>query len=246
MSGKNEKYVSLNVSDRTEMSAYVARPSAPGKNPGLMLFQEAWGVNAHIRGLAERFAQAGYVTIAPELFHRTAPGFEGDYADFESTRPHVSALTPAGIEADIRASYAWLQGDAGTDPARIFSTGYCMGGRVSFIANSVVPVRAAASFYGGGIVPANLERVPRLNGPMLFFWGGRDRHIGPDTISAVTGALRAAGKPFVNVEISDADHGFFCDARAAYNKAAAAQAWPLLLTFFRENGGAEIASLRSQ
>jgi len=242
----SNKHVPLHVSDGTTMSAYVARPSTPGRHPGLMLFQEAFGVNAHIRDLAERFAKAGYVTIAPELFHRTAPGFEGSYTDFESTRPHVGALTPAGLEADIHASFEWLKGDSGTDPASVFSTGYCMGGRVSFIANSILPVRAAASFYGGGIAPGNLERVPRLNGPMLFFWAGRDRHIGPDTISAVTGALRAAGKPFVNVEISDADHGFFCDARAAYNKAAATQAWGLLLTFFNQNGGAEIASLRSQ
>jgi len=234
----SDKYVSLRVSDGTVMSAYVARPSSPGKHPGLMLFQEAYGVNAHIRDVADRFAKAGYVTIAPELFHRTGPGFEGSYTDFDTTRPHFSALTPAGIEADIRASFEWLRSDSGTFPERIFCTGYCMGGRVSFIANSIVPVRAAASFYGGGIAPANLERVPRLNAPMLFFWGGRDKHIGPDTIAAVTGALRAAGKPFVNVEISDAEHGFFCDARAAYNRTAAVQAWGLLLTFLRENGGA--------
>jgi len=238
VAANREKYATLNVSDGTQMSAYVTRPAPPGKHPGLLLFQEAYGVNAHIRDVADRFAKAGYVTIAPELFHRTAPGFEGIYTDFESTRAHFGALTPAGLEADIRASFDWITKDPGTDPTRIFSTGYCMGGRVSFIANSIVPVRAAASFYGGGIAPANLERVPRLNGPMLFFWGGRDRHIGPDTIAAVTGALRGAGKPFVNVEISDAEHGFFCDARAAYNKTAATQAWGLLLTFLRENGGA--------
>ena len=238
MPKNTDRYVTLNVSDGSHMSAYVARPSSPGRHPGLMLFQEAFGVNAHIRDVAERFASAGYVTIAPELFHRTAPGFEGSYTDFESTRPHTGALTPGALEADVRSAFAWLQGDQGTEPSRIFATGYCMGGRVSFIANSIVPVRAAASFYGGGIAPAYLDRAPNLNAPMLFFWGGRDRHIGPDTIALVTGALRAAGKPFVNVEISDADHGFFCDARAAYNKTAAAQAWGLLRTFFAENGGA--------
>jgi len=238
MSGKSEKNVTLKVSDGTEMSAYVARPSSPGKHPGLMLFQEAFGVNAHIRDLAERFANVGYVTIAPELFHRTAPGFDGSYTDFDSTRPHLAALTPAAVESDIQAAYNWLTGDSGTDAKRIFSTGYCMGGRVSFIANSIVPVLAAASFYGGGIAPANLERVPRLHAPMLFFWAGRDRNISPDAIAAVTGALRAAGKAYVNVEVSDAEHGFFNDARTAYNKAAATEAWGLLLSFFRENGGA--------
>jgi len=97
-------------------------------------------------------------------------------------------------------------------------------------------VACAVSFYGGGIAPnANnpglLNRVGELRAPVLLFWGGRDKHLGPDQIRAVTEALREAGKNYVNVEISDADHGFFCDARPSYNPVAAAHAWALVVEF---------------
>lgn len=237
MTHRSDRYVQLSVSDGTTMDAYVSRPSAAGPHPGIMVFQEAYGVNTHIRDVTDRFASVGYVAIAPELYHRTGPGFEGAYSDFESTRPHFSAINNRDLEADIRATHDWLSHDPGTDPARIVSTGFCMGGRVSFIANSSVPLRAAASFYGGGIAPGNLDRVARMGSPMLFFWGGLDRHITPKIVGEVIAEFRALGKVYVNVEFADADHAFFCDARSSYNKKAAIQAWALLLAFYRENGG---------
>jgi carboxymethylenebutenolidase len=235
MGSEREGYVQLGVSDGTTMAAYVARPDGKGTHPGIMVFQEAWGVNAHIRSVAERFAREGYTAIAPELFHRTGPGFEGAYTNFEETRPHSGALTNPNLDADIQAAFTWLQNDPATDGGKVVSVGFCLGGRVSLFANSTVPVTAAASFYGGGIAPSNLERVAKVRAPMLFFWGGLDKHIGPDAVAAVAGAFRSAGKPFINVEISDADHGFFCDARASYNRKAATEAWSLLTAFFREN-----------
>ena len=100
--------VSLKVDDGTEMNAYVARPSGDGKYPGVLVFQEAFGVNAHIRDVTERLAREGYVSIAPELYHRTAPGFEGKYDDFQSVVPHMKAMTEKGTVEDIRAAHAWL------------------------------------------------------------------------------------------------------------------------------------------
>src|SRR5580698_1534028 len=96
--------VSLKIADGTQMNAYVARPSDSLKHPGLLVLQEAFGVNAHIRDVTERFAREGYVSIAPELYHRTAPGFEGKYDDFPGVMPHMQALTDAGLEADAGAA----------------------------------------------------------------------------------------------------------------------------------------------
>ena len=104
--------ITLPVADGTSMAAYVARPAGDGKFPGMLVFQEAFGVNAHIRDITERFAREGYVAIAPELFHRTAPGFEGRYDDFPSAMQHLQALTEAGQAADLRAAYDWLCGQA--------------------------------------------------------------------------------------------------------------------------------------
>jgi len=111
-----------------------------------------------------------------------------------------------------------------------------MGGRVAVLTNVVLPVSAAISFYGGGIAPnpfspGLLDRAGELHAPQMLLWGGLDKHLGPEVARAVTEAIRAAGKPFVHVEFSDADHGFFCDARSSYNPNAARQAWALALAF---------------
>ena len=178
-------------SDGTSMNAYVATPAEGGKLPGLLVFQEAFGVNPHIRDVTERFAKQGYVAIAPELFHRTAPGFEGSYTDFPAVMPHMQALTPDGLIADAQAAFDWLQKNPRVLPNATASVGFCMGGRVSFLANSALPLKAAISFYGGGIAPALLPRVPQIHGPMLFFWGGLDAHIPPDQIRSVIDAMKA-------------------------------------------------------
>ncbi len=228
-------WIELKVADGTTLRAYTVRPAGPGPFPGLMVFQEAFGVNGHIRDVAERFADEGYVAIAPELFHRTAPpGFEGDYQNFEGVKPHYLAITAAGLEADTRAAWDWLAGRAEVRPGAIACIGYCLGGRVSFLANTVCPFKAAIAYYGGGIGPELLKRAPDLHGPMLFFWGGLDLHIPPEQVAAVIESLQQAGKPYINVAISYANHAFFCDDRANYNEQAAREAWALTLAFLRE------------
>jgi carboxymethylenebutenolidase len=235
MNPKTE-HVPLSVSDGTSMQAYVAHPE--GQPPaGLLVFQEAFGVNAHIRDLTERFAREGYLSIAPELFHRTAPGLEGQYTQFGEMMPHLQALTDAGLTADIQAAYQWLK-DGAAKNLSVGSTGYCMGGRTSIQAALTVPLQAAVSYYGGGIAPSGffpslIDRLKDLTAPTLYFWGGLDAHIGPDAVQTVTSTLDTAKKDYVNVVFSTADHGFFCDARPSYNALAAKQAWALTLEFLK-------------
>lgn len=232
--GTIKEKVELSVSDGTRMTAYVARPQEVGPHPGLIVFQEAFGVNHHIRSVAERFAAEGYAAIAPELFHRTAPaGFEASYTDFPAVMPHMQAVTAEAAEKDARAAYDWLHSNSQVKAAEISCVGFCMGGRVSFIANSILPVHAAVSFYGGGIAPGLLDRAPKLHAPMLLIWGGKDKHVTPEHRRSVTEALTAAQKIYVNAEFSRADHGFFCDERAAYEPHSARQAWALALEFLR-------------
>lgn len=225
--------IELKIAGSSPMSAYMARPGSGGPYPALIVFQEAFGVNSHIRNVTERFAGQGYVAIAPELFHRTAPGFEGSYADFPAVAPHYQAVTNETAESDVRVSYEWLRSNSQVKGDDISCVGFCMGGRVSFLANAVVPMRKAVSFYGGGIAPGLLDRASQLHGPALLIWGGRDKHIPPELRKAVTDALSAQHKTYVNVEFSNADHGFFCDERGAYEPSAARQAWALTLEFLR-------------
>jgi carboxymethylenebutenolidase len=233
------QHLTLSVADGTSMPAYVARPAGPGVSPGILVFQEAFGVNPHIREVAERFARAGYVAIAPALYHRTDPQFECGYSDSSVYRPHMKAITEVGMEADVKAAFQWVTAPDGGQVQKVVSVGYCLGGRVSFLADSVLPLHGAVSYYGGGIgpgpgqtAPPLLSRGKDLHAPLLLFWGGLDSHIGKDTTRAVADALLAAGKNFTEVTFSKADHGFFCDARASYEPNAARQSWALTLAFF--------------
>lgn len=226
--------IELKVPGSEPMAAYVARPASPGTHPGLIVFQEVFGVNSHIRDVTDRFATQGYVAIAPELFHRTAPaGFEGNYADFPSMRPHSQAVTKENAEADVRATYDWLSSNSQVKAGQISCVGFCMGGRVAFLANSVVPLRSAVSFYGAGIAQGLLDRTEKQHGPILLFWGGLDKHITAEHRRSVVDALSENRKSYVAVEFSNADHAFFCDQRPAYEPNAARQAWALTLEFLR-------------
>ena len=108
MAETKTEWITLNVADGTSMRAYVARPLDNAAHTGLLVYQEAFGVNAHIRDVTERFAREGYIAISPELFHRTAPGFEGTYNNFEAARSHVMSLTHPNLEADVPSGHrAW-------------------------------------------------------------------------------------------------------------------------------------------
>jgi carboxymethylenebutenolidase len=241
MADVKTEFVTLKVSDGSAMRAFVAQPISSNKSPGMLVFQEAFGVDKHIRDVTERFAREGYLAIAAELFHRTAsPGFEGNSADFQSVMPHVQALNDKNLEADIRAAHDGLLRQSAIDAQRIACVGFCMGGRVSFLANLVLPLRAAISFYGGGIAksergPGLLGRAEEAKAPIFLFWGGKDKHIGPELREAAGKALREAKKTFASMEFAEADHAFFNDTRPNYDKAAAEHAWALSLAFLKSN-----------
>ena len=239
--GIREEAVEIPVSDGSRMRGYWASPSAKAQAAGLLLFQEAFGVNAHIRDVARRFAAQGYSVLAPELFHRSAkPGEEFSYADFNAVIPHMKAMSDKSHEEDIRAAHAWLSDPSRSGSRGIAAVGYCMGGRTAFLAAAIAPLKAAVSYYGGGIAPMEmmgnpglLDRAGSLKAPVLLYWGGLDQHIKAADRRRVADALEKAGKPYAWTVFSGADHGFFCDARANYNAGAAAQSWALTLEFLK-------------
>ncbi|HEY4517604.1 MAG TPA: dienelactone hydrolase family protein [Candidatus Paceibacterota bacterium] len=223
------EWIPLKVSDGSNMRGYLARPETQN-GYGLLIIQEAFGVNAHIRDVTERFAAEGYLAIAPELYHRTGEGVEIAYTDMQGASPHREALTDDALIADLQAAYDWLAGEVGE---KVASVGFCMGGSASFLANTLFPLTCAVSFYGGKIADAYLERALQLHGPMLMLWGGLDKHISQEQKRKIVDKLDYLMRPYVNIDFSNADHGFFCDARAAYNPKAAAVAWPLVLAFLK-------------
>jgi carboxymethylenebutenolidase len=227
--------ITLQVNKANEMNAYVVSPDEKNSYPAILVFQEAFGVNNHIKNITEKISAEGYTAIAPELFHRTAqPGTTISYTNFDAVKPHMSALTIDGLIEDIKATYNWLQQNQLVIKNKIGAVGFCMGGRVSFLANAILPLAAAVSYYGGSIQTIS-DKAKDLHAPQLFFWGGLDKHILPEHRITVIKALDDAGKEYINTIISYADHGFNCDDRAAYNPKAAKEAWAMTLAFFKNN-----------
>jgi carboxymethylenebutenolidase len=217
------------------MGLYCARPAGAGPHPGLLLLQEAFGVTAHLRDVARRFAREGYAVFAPDLYHRFAPGWEGSYLDFAPSIALLKQVTTEGLQEDFRSAHAALSAEPGVDKDRISCVGFCMGGRAAFLAAATVPLRAAVSYYGAGI-PSLLDHAPKVSAPLLLLWGGQDASIPPEQALEVTGALRRLEKPFVSAEFSFAGHGFNCEPRPSYQPVAAAQAWALTLRFLEQPG----------
>ncbi len=230
-----ESMVQLKVADGTEMAAFVAEPDKKGK-AGIIIFQEAFGVNQHIENIARRLAREGYVAIAPELFHRTAPvGFEGAYDNFPALKPHFDGLSPETLLADTKAAYEWLQKEENLTPEKIGAVGFCLGGQVAFMANAVLSLGAAVSFYGSRILAQPPEMAKDQKAPLLLVWAGKDKSTPPEKVKELCDSLRVAGKDFINAEFSEAQHGFNCDDRPAYHAASAAAAWAMTLAFLKKH-----------
>lgn len=226
-----EEWRSIPV-ERGEMRVYVARPvGVDGPVPAMIVIQEIMGVNDHIRDVTRRYAALGYVAAAPEMFHRTGPGFESGYDDLGPGMKHAQAMKEEGMIADLKATFDMLAGDQHVLRGKIGAVGFCMGGRAAFLANATLPLACAISYYGGRLPPAAQARAKDVHGPQLFFWGAKDKHIGPEQQRATVDALREAKKPYVDVEFGAADHGFFCDQRGSYEPMAAKQSWALAKEF---------------
>jgi carboxymethylenebutenolidase len=231
------KHIELKIADGSKMHGFVCFPDHAGPFPAIIVLQEAFGVNHHIKKITARLASEGYLAIAPELFHRTAPpGFEGNYTHFDSVKPHMQGINVQGLSDDLKATHDWLVGQSYVAKDKVASLGFCMGGRVSFLANAVLPLACAVSYYGGNM-PSVIDKVASLHGPQLFFWGGLDKHITPEQIETVISAMQKAGKPHINVVFSYADHAFNCDERVNYHPRAAAEAWAMTLAFLKNNLG---------
>jgi carboxymethylenebutenolidase len=203
----------------------------------VIVLQEAFGVNDHIRGVADRFADEGYLAVAPQLFHRDGSP-EIAYDDFASAMPFMANLSAQGLTNDLNATTDFLA-TLGFHAPNIAALGFCMGGTVSFFAATLGTVGAAASFYGGGVatgrfgLPALVELAAELTCPWLGLYGDLDQSIPVEQVEALRVATNAVSVTTEIVRYADAGHGFHCDARPeSFNDAAASDARARALAFF--------------
>jgi carboxymethylenebutenolidase len=219
------------------MRVYEAVPDTP-PTAAVVVIQEAFGVNPHIEDVTRRFADAGYHAVAPDMFHRTGGGIV-DYGDFGAVIPHFVGIgDDNAILADVDVTLDYLRG-LGFADRRIGIVGFCFGGRVTFLTAVNRSLGAAVGFYGGGIVTARFPQFPALVGdvtridtPWLGLFGDLDQSIPVEDVELLREALATAPVPAEVVRYADAEHGFHCDERDAYNAAAAKDAWDRTLDWF--------------
>ncbi|MBE7417514.1 MAG: dienelactone hydrolase family protein [Ideonella sp.] len=223
------EWISVPTAGGASFDAYLAKPPA-GKGPGLVLFQEIFGVNAHIRGVAEQYALDGFVVLAPDVFWRLAPrvelGYEG--ADRQRGIALAKQLDAGAVAADTVAAAAALRARPEVGGGKVGAIGYCMGGRLAFGAAAGAGVDAAVAYYGGGIHD-QLDRAAAIACPVQFHYAGRDDNIPPAAVEKVRVAMQ--GKAAELHLYPGAQHGFNCWARASYDAASAALAHGRSLQF---------------
>jgi carboxymethylenebutenolidase len=220
--------IQLTAADGTTFPAYVAQPTGTPKG-AIVVLQEIFGVNAHIRAVADGYAAAGYLAVAPATFSRVQPNVELGYTEADQKegfgyKAAVEALPAPGVLQDIQAAIDYAAQASG---GKVGVVGYCWGGLLTWRAACLLKgLSAAVPYYGGGMTnPAEAARQATV--PVLAHFGELDQHI----LLATVLAFKAA-QPKVRVETYDANHGFNCDHRGAYNAPAAQLARERTLAFF--------------
>ncbi|MCP1375693.1 dienelactone hydrolase family protein [Dyella lutea] len=214
----------IELQSTTPIGAYLAEPAAMPRG-AIVVMQEIFGVNAHIRDVADRIAAAGYTAIAPALFDSVKPGVELGY-DAEGMREGVALKAQVSFERAVQDVAAAAKRVAAA--GKVGTIGFCWGGSVAYAAAIELGL-PSVSYYGG----SNTQLVGKpARAPLIFHYGLKDTHI-----TAADRARVAAANPDAAVYEYEADHGFNCDHRGAYDAASAAMAWQRTLAFFAEHVG---------
>ncbi len=224
-----------------QIDAYLAQPEQRGSWPGVIVFQEIFGVNDHIRDVTERIAREGYVAIAPAIYQRFVPGFETGYtpADIDLGRRYKDQTTAAELISDTQSTIAYLQSLPQVKAAAIATIGFCFGGHVAYLVATLPEITATASFYGAGIATitpgggaATISRTSNIQGTLYAFFGDQDASIPQPQVEQIEAALSQA-KIRHRVFRYPANHGFFCDQRGSYQAEAAQAAWAEVKQLFQ-------------
>lgn len=225
------------------LPAFVARPSARGKHPAVIVVNEIFGVHEWIKDVCRRFAQAGYVAIAPEYFFRGDPERKlPTMTEFPAIRAIVAQAKLEQVMGDTKTTLDWLAGQKFVAAKRIAITGFCWGGGITWMAAARFPeLKAGGAWYGG--LKGNpgpegrkfpMDVVGELKAPVLGLYGALDKGIPVADVEAMQAKLKGSKSSIILYP--DADHGFLADYRPSYNATAGKDAWGKLLAHFKANG----------
>lgn len=230
--------VQLNTSDGS-MEAYVAQPKDGGSYPGIVVLQEAFGVNDHMKKVTDRIAAEGYVAICPDIYHREAERVI-PFSDMQKAIATLQRVQDPKAMEDVGAALAHLKSQSNVKAGSLGVIGFCMGGRLTYLtaAHHANDIKAAVPYYGGGIPmgnPSPLSRTGEIKCPMYLFFGAKDQLIPMDQVGQINTQLTTQKVPFQMKIYPNAGHGFFCDERGSYDEKAATDAWDKTKAFFAQH-----------
>lgn len=223
------------------MKAYRAQPAGAGPFPTVLVVQEIFGVHEYIKDTCRRFAKAGYQAIAPDLYARQAD--MSKVTDMQGAIAVAGRVPDAQVMGDLDATAAWAAKNAG-NPARLAITGFCWGGRITWLYSAHNPkVNAGVAWYGR-LVGNNTDLTPRhpvdaakdMKAPVLGLYGSADQGIPLDTVERMKAAMNAAGKKYEFVIYDGAPHAFHADYRPSFRKDPAEDGWKRAIAWFKAHG----------
>jgi carboxymethylenebutenolidase len=224
-------YIHLDVQGNP-MAVYHCRSSSR-RSRTLIVLQEAFGVNDHIKKVCERFAEQGYEVYAPELFHRFGSHLQFPYSGSLKPMELIKQLKEESVISDLEELLHYLEKERGTQISDVSVVGFCIGGYLAVLAGIKYPLKAIISFYGAGLVRERegfelkplLPNFSRLKVPLLFFFGREDQSIPDADRRAIEMKLKELNLDAKVITYPDANHGFFCDHRSSYHAPSAKSAW---------------------
>ncbi|MDJ0682131.1 MAG: dienelactone hydrolase family protein [Xenococcaceae cyanobacterium MO_167.B52] len=223
------------------IDAYLATPEESGKFPAVIVIQEIFGVNEHIRDITQRIAKRGYVAIAPAIYQRQAPGFSVGYTpdDLAIGREYKNQTQADELLSDIQATIKYLYQLPQVKTSGVGIVGFCFGGHVVYLAASLEQIKATASFYGAQIVnwtpgggEPTLARTKDIDGTIYCFFGTADPLIPNEQVDQIEAELVKQQISHKVFRYEGANHGFMCDRRDSYHPEAAEDAWNKMLDLF--------------
>jgi carboxymethylenebutenolidase len=220
----------LQTPDGSVIDVWVTWPDQRAKYPAILLFDEGYGINAHIRSVAERISREGYVVFIPDLYHRWGRQIQLSYEDITPVPDFVASLKIEELTEVVGTTLSAMESFIFVDREKIGTLGFSHGGRYSLFANSHFPLMAGVSFYGTHLDQYAYGSIGRKS-PHLFFWGALDTSNPPEMIGRFQQDLAESGRDFTSVVISYAGGGFFCEEQSSYNPLAARQAWGHTMSF---------------
>ena len=225
-----------------DMATYVSSPNPSTGNsfPAVIVIMEAFGVTSHIEKVCDQYAANGYVAIAPALYHRQHPNPKLGYDEMPAVQGYMGALRDDELIEDVNVAISYLQKDnQRTAGNKIGIVGYCVGGRISYLAaTSCAGLSAASVYYGGRILvpfgdgPAPIDLTSNIKIPVMGNFGDTDENPSPADVATIEAKLKAAGVTYDFKSYPGAGHGFNCDDRGSYNEAAATDAFTRTLGWF--------------